>query len=332
MSIEDDFDFASRQLHIYFGLFILILGVIGGLLNLIVFIILKTFRETACAFYLTAVSVVNVCQLLIALLIRILSEGFDTDIRKRSSICKGQIFMVVWCLLMSIIGICLATIDQYLSMTKYRHLSNLRSARRNFLFTCFLCGIYSICYSRFWDVSSGNCSIINSNFVKYSTYFHFPVLLGLLPISIMVTFSLLAYYNARSFIHQQVNIIYSSRDRQLTAMTLVHVVFFIITTSPHVIFFIYSLNRTTNDPKQIAYKNLLNTIIVLINYSSNSGPFYIYCCVSERFRKQFVYVLTKFCINPCRQQIQAQVVPTVEGLVDRHPTRTRTFNEMVSFR
>ncbi|CAF4372202.1 unnamed protein product, partial [Adineta steineri] len=84
MSTHEILIFATRQVNIYFGLSIMILGVIGGIFNIIIFTTLKTFRETTCAFYLTAVSVVNIIQLLTALFVRVLSDGFSTDIRKTS--------------------------------------------------------------------------------------------------------------------------------------------------------------------------------------------------------------------------------------------------------
>ncbi|CAF0775968.1 unnamed protein product [Adineta ricciae] len=330
MSTVDYLNFISQQVHIYFGLTILILGVIGDILNVIIFTTLKTFRETACAFYLTTVSLVNVCQLLIGLVIRILSDGFNMDIRKRSSVCKIHIFVIVWCLLTSISGLCLATIDQCVSMTRYRRFSNLPAARRNVLIICTVWSLYSIWFNRYWDVSSGDCTIINSNIIIYATRFHFPILIGCLPISIMVTFSLLAYYHARSYIRQPINIIYLSRDRQLTAMTLIHVLLFIITTLPYVIFYIYSWYRTGQDPTQVALHNLLYAIIILIDFVVYGGSFYLYCCVSERFRKQFIYVVAKLCINPCQQWTHTQVVPRVEVLLDGHHARTRTIHEAIS--
>ncbi|UJR18721.1 hypothetical protein I4U23_005628 [Adineta vaga] len=55
---------ATRQVFIYFGLSSMILGVIGNVLNIIIFTTLKTFRETTCAIYLISVSVANILLLL----------------------------------------------------------------------------------------------------------------------------------------------------------------------------------------------------------------------------------------------------------------------------
>jgi hypothetical protein len=268
MSTDDVLNSVSQQFHIYFGLPVLILGVIGGILNVIVFTTLKTFRETTCAFYLTAVSLVNIGQLLIALLVRVLSEGFYTDIRKISWICKVQIYMAGWCVLVSLTSVCLATIDQCLSMSKYRRFSNLRFAQRCIGFICILWSLYCIFILVYWNSSTGTCTSVDSNVVEYMSRFHFPVLLGFLPISIMITFSLLAFYNARTLASREVNIVRLRRDRQLTAMTLVHVVFVVITTLPYTIFYIYWRNQYTTDSKIIVRNNLIYTITLLIDYSS----------------------------------------------------------------
>ncbi|CAF3440419.1 unnamed protein product [Rotaria sp. Silwood1] len=54
----------AAYVSIYFGLVILVGGLIGNLLNILVFLSLKTFRENSCAFYLTTMSLLNIGQLL----------------------------------------------------------------------------------------------------------------------------------------------------------------------------------------------------------------------------------------------------------------------------
>jgi hypothetical protein len=266
MSTEDTLNFISKQLHIYFGLPIVILGVIGAILNVIVFTTFKIFRETTCAFYLTTLSIVTIVQLLTALLVRVLSEGFYIGIKSVSWGCKIQTYMAEWCLLVLMTVMCLATIDQYVSMSPYRHYSNKRLAQRSIVVTCIFWAFYCICFAIYCDAHFNTCMIINSNFMIYSTRFHFPIILGLLPLSTMTTFSLLAFNSIRTLSSRQMNIVRLSRDRQLTAMTLVHAVFVVITTLPFIIFFIYSSNQTSTDPEQIARNNLIYTIIILIDY------------------------------------------------------------------
>jgi hypothetical protein len=259
--------FDLQQITVYYGLFVLITGIIGGVLNVIIFTTLKTFRQTTCAFYLTFASIVGIGQMMSALFVRILSEGFLIDPRKMSWFCKVYFFGSNGCLSIWLTSICLATIDQFLSMSQYRHFSNLRLARRFIIITCIFWFIHSIFTLIYWDTSSGICTVINLNYGSYYSHFTLPVLYGCLLISVMITFSLLAFYKARALASRQVNIVRLSRDRQLTAMILIYVIFIIVSIIPFTSFYIYTLNIHVTDAEQRAFNALIFTITILIEYS-----------------------------------------------------------------
>lgn len=153
-------------------------------------------------------------------------------------------------------------------MNKYRHFSNLRFAQRCIFIICICWALFSISVVIYWDAPFGKCTIINLGFAIYAARFYFPILIGFLPISIMIIFSLLAFNSARTLTSQRINIVRLSRDQLLTAMTLIHVTFVIITTLPFTIFYIYSSTLTMKDPEQIARNNLIYGITVLIYYAS----------------------------------------------------------------
>jgi hypothetical protein len=78
-----------RELSIYLGITVLIAGLIGGILNIIIFLSLKTFRQSSCAFFLTIMSLVNIGQLVFSLFSRIMISGFLIDWAATSSAyCK----------------------------------------------------------------------------------------------------------------------------------------------------------------------------------------------------------------------------------------------------
>jgi len=115
-SIISTLDCTTKQISIYLGIPILIIGVIGGFLNIIVFLSLKTFRQNSCAFYLTIMSFVNIGLLLTGLMSRITISGFDIDWTQTSSFyCKFRVYTDQFSILMSLTCICLATIDQFMS-------------------------------------------------------------------------------------------------------------------------------------------------------------------------------------------------------------------------
>ena len=68
-----------QQVTLYVGQAILILGIIGGILNLIVFLSLRTFRQSSCAFYFMIMSCMNIGQLLTGYFSRIMITGYNID-------------------------------------------------------------------------------------------------------------------------------------------------------------------------------------------------------------------------------------------------------------
>jgi len=268
-SIIATYYFLAQEITIYCGLFIATLGVFGGLLNVLVFTTLKTFRKTSCIFYLITASIVNVGQLLTSLLIRILAVGFHIDPTSISWICKIRIFSIQFCGVISLACMSLATIDQFMSLSK-QHVSNLYTAHRNIMIACILITIHGIFFLIYYDTPNGVCVIINPNFEKYFSYFYFPVVLGFAPVTIMVTFASIAFYNTRTIASRRVHIERLSRDRQITAMVLVQVVFIVLLTVPYIICNIYTMSLVTKNELLIARLYLLNASTILGYYGSYS--------------------------------------------------------------
>jgi hypothetical protein len=162
----------------------------------------------------------------------------------------------------------LVTIDQFLSMTTYRHFSSMRLAHRHIVIACcvwFCHGIFAFIY---WNTPAGVCTAISLGYRRYISYFYLPVILGCLPIMIMVTFSLLAFFNIRTLASRQINIVRLSRDRQLTAMALLQVTFIVFASIPYTVYNIYDLNTVTTNPEDLAHHRLIGTIVVLL-YNEN---------------------------------------------------------------
>jgi type III secretory pathway component EscS len=71
--------FVDDQISIYCGTPVFTAGVMGGLLNTIVFLSLRTFRENSCAFYLKIMSIFNVLVLVFELLSPVFSALMGSD-------------------------------------------------------------------------------------------------------------------------------------------------------------------------------------------------------------------------------------------------------------
>jgi hypothetical protein len=268
------FQFALQQITIYYGLFTLIAGVFGGLLNVLIFTTLKTFRQTPCVFYLTVASIVSIGQLLTSLLIRILSIGFFIDPTRISWLCKTRVFLIQFCALISLTCMCLATIDQFISMT-HRKLSSLQLAHRHIVIVCIISSIHGLFFLMYYDTPFGICTIINPTFAIYFTYIYMPVVLGFIPILTMITFALLAFFSIRTVASRNVHIERLSRDRQLTAMVLVNAVFIVISTLPYIIGNIYGLSLVTTNELLLSLIYFINSITILFYYVSYAVSYII---------------------------------------------------------
>ncbi len=254
---------ATKHVNIYFGLFICVTGIIGGLLNSVVFTTLKTFRQTTCAFYLTIASIAGFAQSIIVSL-RILNAEFDVQSLSTSIVCKLRFSLSQYCPLLSLTAVSMATIDQFLSMTNYRHLNNMRLARRHIVCASILWFIQSIFTFIYYDSNGNTCIITNAIFTKYYTYVYLPILLGALPITITTIFSLLAFFKIRAIASQQIDIVRLRRDRQLTAMTLIHALFIVLTTVPFVIFFTYKLSTVAKNAEEAFFNQFIYAITSLL--------------------------------------------------------------------
>jgi hypothetical protein len=225
-TIVDALKLATNQSSIYGGFLVFFIGMIGNILNIIIFTSLKTFRETSAAFYMTVTSAVDIFQLVVGLLSRILITGYNIDPTATSSfICKARQFTVITTMLIIFTCMCLATIDQFLSLTnRWRHLCDVKVASRVVIVAVIVCFLHGIPVFIFQDLypppgtGPTSCSFTNTGYSIYYSEFLFPVLLGFLPLIIRIIFGLLAFVNVRRFQNRQVPILRLDRDKQLTTM------------------------------------------------------------------------------------------------------------------
>ncbi|CAF0765189.1 unnamed protein product [Adineta steineri] len=127
-------DFAKKEIVIYFVIPMFIMSIIGGCLNLIVFLSLKTFRQSSCAFYLTIKSAYDLSRTIGNMLPYIMRWGFQTDWGLPSLFfCKIRNSMSTVFQSSSMTCLCLAVIDQYFATCSHVHwhkYCNIKLARR----------------------------------------------------------------------------------------------------------------------------------------------------------------------------------------------------------
>jgi hypothetical protein len=280
--------FTTQQVTIYMSIPILAAGMVGEILNCIVFLSLKTFRENTCAFYLSIMSFVNIGQLLTSLLPRIMINGFNIDWTNTSSwYCKFRIYILEICTLMSYTCMCLATIDQFFATCfnpRWQQLSNIKLARilcLIFFFVWVLHAVPSLIYLNIILLPTTNenyCTITNLIFLNYFNYGFIITLAGFLPVIVTILFGFLAYRNVTQVAYRTVPLIRRQLEKQLSIMVFVQVVFNCFATIPFIITYILMLiPNITNDP--FKYTQLLLASTVLIHM------YYLHYAVSIKFIK-----------------------------------------------
>ncbi|CAF1347348.1 unnamed protein product [Adineta steineri] len=292
----------ATQYSIYTGCITFSFGVIGNVLNLLVFTQLKLFRTNRCAFYITIESICNFIYQFFFISLTMLIVIYGDDATGRS---------LIWCKLRYILGqtfalttfymICFTTVDQFFS-TNYRlnlrQMCTLKLGRYfAFIFICFAI-IHSIALGSSFNIyPTFGCVISDHTWVQYSTYFFYPILSGFLPIIIASKFSMLAYHNVRHIVRRQLPVVRRKLDKQITAMVLMRVIAYVCLVSPYNIYRIYAVNFPTSRSVPMAYAvgRLIQSILLSINNINFVINFYLFIIFSSRFRRQVKLVLVKKC-------------------------------------
>jgi hypothetical protein len=269
-SLITTLNFVGKEIVIYFAIPAFTIGVIGGFLNIIVFLSLRTFRQSSCAFYLTIMSVFDLGRFFSNVLAYIMRWGFDTNWGLSSLFfCKVRYAIFHSCTLISMTCLCLATIDQYFATCCRPHWQqwcNIKLAHRLTTIFIIIWTLYGIPYIIFYDhiisplTNQTICDVTNDNFETFDTYGHFLILTNLIPL-ITVIFGLMAYHNARTLKYRIIPLVRRELDKQLTVMVLVQVLIDFCIYLPSSIDYMFSLiNAQENDPVFIAKLSLADVI------------------------------------------------------------------------
>jgi hypothetical protein len=278
------------------GTTIFFAGVIGGLLNIIVFLSLRTFRENSCGFYFTLMSFINIGNLITGLLSRIIISGFGIDWTLISHFyCKFRWYCLQFCVLTSFTCTCLATIDQYMATNaraRWRLWSNIKIAHclgTIFIIVYLFHGILYIVYFNLIispTIGKVTCSSENTTFQQYHVYGYLIILAGALPLIITVFFGLLAHNNVQHLAYRTMPLVQRELDKQLTRMVIVQSLLNFAVTLPYTsLTTLPSILTNIKDPVIIASLNFANVMAILLYYMSFavSVNCLIYTCQIDSF-------------------------------------------------
>ncbi|CAF1233623.1 unnamed protein product [Adineta ricciae] len=294
------------------GIPLFIGGLFGNCLNLIVFLSLRTFRQSSCIIYLTVMSILNIGQLLSGLLPRLFITLFDLDGNDTSLFyCKFRPYIFHVCTVGSLSCLCLATFDQYCatcSRPRQQAWCNTRLAKQLASLNLLIWVIHGIPYLILFyqtvSPATNQVSCVSTDwiFAQYRSYVIVLVLLGFGPVLIATIFGLLAFGNVKQMAFRAVPLVRQALDKQLTSMVLVQVIVNMFTIFPHTIInMLMTIPNLINEPDLHKTFLFIFSLTLLNYYLYFASPFYIYICTSERFRKQLSHVLWKIHFNRCLQ-------------------------------
>ena len=274
-SLSSTLESITRETTIFFGIPTLIGGALGNILNIIVFLSLRTFRQKSCVVYLTIMSIVNIIQLTTGLLGRIMITSFNIDWTETSLFfCKFRYFVFPAASLISFTCLFFATIDQYFatsSRPRWQKWSNIKFAYYLTTFSTILWVLHGVPYLiLFNQVTSFNqttCVASNPIFFQYRLYFVSLIFIGFLPVAATIIFGSLAFHHVRTMNYRAVPLVRRELDKQLTIMVLTQDVMKFFTVLPYVIVTAISLNTGLIQHPNIAiYLRFATAISVLLYY------------------------------------------------------------------
>lgn len=266
----------TKQFEFYSSILILFFGIIGNILLILIFTLLRIFRDNRSAFYLSVESATNIGVLLTTLPSSIAKYGLNTNPVHVSLVwCKLQT-MSAYCFgFYSLYIICFLAIDQYLS-TNHRHswrqLSTLRLAHRLTLLNITLTVVHGVLFLVFIEIGSEGCAFYHPMVKMYFTFCFYPILAGILPFFVSILFSILAYRNVRRIVRRQIPLVRRRLDQQMTAIALARVVCLVTCVAPFLINSLIDLNINVNDLDHVgrAIYNLVSlttTLLIYVNMS-----------------------------------------------------------------
>ena len=256
--------FISNRFVIYSSIIIIIMGLIGNLLNIMIFTGLKLFRGNQSVFYIIVGSTVDCALVLLEFLARFENRAYGYDPMSMSLFwCKVRPMLHQMSTMISLTTVCFLSIDQYLSTNhRYdvRQMSTLKLAQRLTLINISCWMIHSIPFGIFYEIQPlVGCTILDQDFKLYFSFGYLIILNGVFPLLISAAFSALSYRNVRHIVRRQTPVIRRKLDQQLTAMVLTRVLFLFIVSIPFGLQLIYNLNASSDasDLVRIAVEKLI---------------------------------------------------------------------------
>lgn len=280
---------------------ILIFGNIG---NLLVILLFRQRRKTACSIDLLCAALINIIYLTfnIPIIIYTYIHGDPTD--RSLLFCKLRFYLSHVFGQMARYFIILACFDRYL-------ITNINVNRRYFK-RPIIAKYFILFITIFWYIIGSHqlifTNIINQRCGQFGLYFilnniYLLITFSIIPLVLMITFGYLTYRQVKQLQARMSSLTnrftIRRKDRELSKMILTEVFIYFLTM---ILYLSISLEllltfpiQTNKSIKRIQIENFIMLFSVFLIYMNHAAPFYIYILVSKRFRRDFKKFFTKCC-------------------------------------
>ncbi|CAF4927393.1 unnamed protein product [Rotaria sp. Silwood1] len=159
---------------LYVGLFVVIMGLIGSVMQVFILMTVSYYRKTPCTFYFIIAAVHECGQFITAFGPLVIAAYLDIDITRISVVwCKLRFFFLASFCAIPLTCACLATIDQYLITSHhvwYRQWSNIKTAHRASLAIVIIWWLHGTLWLYYQDMSPTTGVCIYRSISPYGIY------------------------------------------------------------------------------------------------------------------------------------------------------------------
>lgn len=314
-----DLPFVQRQMIRYGMTTYFMLGLVGNLLNCLLFA-RPSKRRTASSVYLLALSIFAIVYLLWAVIPYVYTLYYPDPQTYSIGYCKIRLYFG------HVLGqyvrftLVFACADRYFATrtaVRVRSLNSVRKATALVILLCPTCLLIAIHAPILMEIRNGVCGMFGVYKLIYAIYQI--TLVGLLPPVLMCIFSMLTIYN----LHQQhcAQRHGVRRDRYLMRMLIAEVLVNIVTSIPYSANLIYgAATYGTGDksPARLEIESFVSFVTVFVIYLISVVPFYLFVATSKPFRQELRKMLDRYVYRFVLRR--AQIRPTIDQTltVTRH--------------
>ncbi|CAF0794896.1 unnamed protein product [Adineta steineri] len=329
MALADDLTFVQNILTRYILTICFIFGLIGNLLNIIIFC-QKHLRKNSCAVYFITTSVFNFLVMCFGIIPTVVTSYSSYDYSSYSiSYCKFRAYIVHVFLMISRSSVALACIDRFALCSpniNIRVLNQHRVAIRLIVIACFLWFIIPIhtLVQINIQMPGRRCGASGTYSIVYAIY---AAVVTTIPLIIMVVFSSLAIHHLkhiRSRVHTDTSLAnmnvqrrvrVKKRDAQFIVILIGEVIIYFFSTILFPIYSMYTAFTSTvvKDADRTAIEGFLRYMALsFLIYVNSSSIFYIHLLASKAFRQECKQLILRLY----RREQNNNVAMTLVGITN----------------